>query len=517
MLNENLKMKINNILIIFLTFFVTSCSKDKGNYSYKDVNEVIIHPSKFTDTIYNVRIKQDFLKINPELVLTLDKNKSHNYKYEWVCVGQTINKGKRFVIGNEANLNYNVLLPPDEYKLFFRVFDENTQLLFMKETTVVVQSIYSKGWLLAGENNQGIGQMDMISIGRDTIVVKSALNNKSSEPLKPISIVWIDNHEYANDPNLFIACKNGGAFRYTRDNFSGDEKSNLKYSFLSPEFITNCEVTAMQKVPDLRRVSIIDSHVYLLSISFDNTIGFIGNAINYYDANYNYFPVAPEFGYNRTMYRVKVFSFFNLRDKSFCYIRNFGNYLTRLTDSSEDSFSWDTKKDFPPNGLNYIKTINSAFANGQSTTILKHPNNGDYYLYTYKADRSAHILKKNRYKINKANIDLSANYPMVITTKFGYLLFAKKNKLYGLNFRKENPKPILIKEFSNNITTLFLDFYSEQKEDDFLYVATYNDGKKRSGNLFKYQIDNNPNNISITKKYNWNELIKIHDMYYKRY
>ena len=98
---------------------------------------------------------------------------------------------------------------------------------------------------------------------------------------------------------------------------------------------------------------------------------------------------------------------------------------------SDNTFSWNTKKDFAPDGLDFVTTINSLFGSGQSATLLKNPIDGKLYLYTYTITRTGgSATKGGKYMVSGAtNIDQSELFSL--TNRQGYLIYlfrAKKSR-----------------------------------------------------------------------------------------
>ena len=117
-----------SVFIYLAVLCVSSCFGDLGNYDYVQINEAVISDKGFEQT-YDVRRKSDVLSIRPEIAFTLDKDGKGRYEYEWVAVGQNFYRGERFVIGTERNLNYPVGLQAEEYILYLKVKDLDTDMV----------------------------------------------------------------------------------------------------------------------------------------------------------------------------------------------------------------------------------------------------------------------------------------------------------------------------------------------------------------------------------------------------
>ena len=59
----------------------SSCFDDKGNYDYREINELSI-AGIGRDTTYTLMAFADVLRLQPEIASTLEKDESE-YEYEW--------------------------------------------------------------------------------------------------------------------------------------------------------------------------------------------------------------------------------------------------------------------------------------------------------------------------------------------------------------------------------------------------------------------------------------------------
>ncbi|MDE5891030.1 MAG: hypothetical protein K2H10_08460, partial [Bacteroidales bacterium] len=196
------------IATVLCMIAANSCFKDLGNYDYTDINQAVIGDAGFEEE-YNVRLNEDILRIVPEISFTLDPEGKGDYRYEWVAVGQNFLRGQRFTIGTERDLDYPVRLAAETYILYLKVTDPATDMVFSKSVGLNVMSLYTKGWLLAGEDSEGRGQIDMISFSGTTLFLKNALTLQDGLQLSPVNLVWIDNDEYTSEDRLYAATASG--------------------------------------------------------------------------------------------------------------------------------------------------------------------------------------------------------------------------------------------------------------------------------------------------------------------
>ena len=204
---------------VLCIFSIFGCFRDLGNYEYSGINEAVIGDAGF-ESEYNVRINEDVLRIVPEISFTGDPDGKGAYIYEWVAVGQNFLRGQRFTIGTERDLEYPVKLAAENYILYLKVTDPATDMVFSKSVGLNVMSLYTKGWLLAGEDSRGNGQMDMISLSGNTLFLKNTLTMQDGLSLSPIDLVWIDNDEYTSEDRVYAATAEG-TYKFDRESFMG--------------------------------------------------------------------------------------------------------------------------------------------------------------------------------------------------------------------------------------------------------------------------------------------------------
>ena len=492
---------------------LVSCFRDLGNYDYGKVNEAVIADAGF-EGVYDVRRHTDVLRISPQITFTLDHKAEGEYEYEWVAVGQHFYRGQRFVIGNGRDLDYPVELQAEEYILYLKVKDLETDMVFSKSVPLNVRSINTIGWLLGGEDHQGRGQVDMISISSNMLYLKNSLTLEEGLELEPVSLVWIDNDEWTSEERLYVGTSRG-AYKFDRANFNGSPFTALQYSFAFPESGSRFIMTDNQKVSDKRHVVIVDSKAY--EVSSDG--GMIGNTFCVYDG-VDYFQVADKMICNHTHPQgVRTFVFYDKDNHKFCYIAGLTvKGMNTLGDAEGDQWSWDTTNDFD-GGLDMVTTVNSFFSSGASLAIMNEPTSQDKWIYGITAPSAGTPLKGERFKVDKAvasGFDDAVGY--VLTTNHGYMIYASGSALYGYNFRKIPQECTVLAQFDVPVTCICADYQTGEKYSDVFYLATYDDGVDRSGVVYKYQVDDNPDHMSVTRKDCWDEgFLKIRTMCYKAF
>ena len=105
-----------------------------------------------------------------------------------------------------------------------------------------------------------------------------------------------------------------------------------------------------------------------------------------------------------------------------------------------------------------------------------------------------------------------------MTSNHGYLIYASGSTLYGYNFRKTPQECVVLKEFDAPVTCLAADYYTADKTKDMFMVATYDDAVARSGIVYKYRMEDDPDRMSVTQVQKWDEgFLKVRTMCYKAF
>lgn len=111
---------MKNILFLatlFITMVLSACFDDKGNYDYREINELSITglPEELQVKYRNV----DTLRATPVIEATADDGSMPDrYSFKWEAVSE-LKTGETqttsYLLGEEEKLNYFVVLPDGEY------------------------------------------------------------------------------------------------------------------------------------------------------------------------------------------------------------------------------------------------------------------------------------------------------------------------------------------------------------------------------------------------------------------
>ncbi|RFS21770.1 hypothetical protein DVR12_14005 [Chitinophaga silvatica] len=192
-------------LLYISLILMVACSKDKGNYDYQTLNDVVITGIKSgqdNDNIYNI-VQGTKLIINPDVTRKLNQDPDLSYTWE---IGKD-------TVGTDKNLDVTINLPFGKNNGRYTVKDNKTGVRYFTDFIVNVTSPYGKGYFILAES----------STGNTMISFKSLIN--ASDPIistdeiagvkygkKPVNIMGYK--LYASGPNdykwqVFVTSQEG--------------------------------------------------------------------------------------------------------------------------------------------------------------------------------------------------------------------------------------------------------------------------------------------------------------------
>lgn len=164
-------MKTGKYLIAFLimTFVVSSCLDDKGNYNYSE-----------SEVITVVNIKKDYsilsrgeqnLVIEPDVTASFE---DAQLTYKWSVYKRNVasNASGYAVIATTKNLDYEVKLGAENWILAFEVTNEKTGYSVKNLMSLSVGTEYTRGWYVLKDDGVN-SDLDMFPVS-ETYVVKDA-------------------------------------------------------------------------------------------------------------------------------------------------------------------------------------------------------------------------------------------------------------------------------------------------------------------------------------------------------
>ena len=516
-------MRFFNIIALILILLLSACVKDKGNYDYVDINEVAI--AGLADNyaaIYTV----DTLRIEPTIHFSKPGASAESVSYYWILY-----KGTTVIdtIGRSARLEYKVEVAPDTYTLFLRVVDNETGVAWKASTTLTVGTLYTKGIMLMGTNENGYAEMDMITMVSDTLVVKGILG-RSGLPalLDPVCAQHVGgNTTTPNYVRLWVMTRSGSYF-LDRLTMTGSTDNTFAKITVTTEFPNKESIIPILYAPQITARSgttgntsarailttdgdIFPTHTFLAGGDY------YANPINRVESDYNHrLKAAPYFWYSIS--NMNSIMWYDTENERFMNYANFGvaSASTVPTDNAGDIFPWDQSSV----GRTLVYGENTRNTDGGSTegnsfAIMKDASN-QYYIYKFFA-RGATPQKRDFYTVSPIAVDFDKADHYAFSSNRSVVFYSVGNRLYAYDYNKGFEKIYEFPELATDEITM-LKFDTEiDPATNSLYIATYNGTTK--GRLRRFMVGTNPDVVEITPVANadWDELVKIVSMSWRAY
>ena len=486
-----------------------SCYDDKGNYSYRAINEITVKHDFFGDTVLRMYSFVDTLRVFPEISTTVNHDPD-NYEYEWVAVGGDPTIGGQYTLGKEKDLVYPITLPSQRYSVYFKIQDKSTGLTTISSLDLQLATLFSQGWLVLGEGDDGRAQLDMVSTGgEDTTLLKNILQEVDIQEWGKPTYVFVPPYRPAAALNYIHVGTDKGTYRLSTSTLLPIEGAHLKWSFYDVSAAGECVMTEAVQIMGYYRAALVDGNLYYTELSGQQSC-FFGPPSNHYKGDYDLFPVGDKIGYS-VKERGQAIVLYNERDRRFVYQQSgYGTpvgYCADMSDRVGDPFSWNP-------GYEYVTTVNCHKGSGSTYTILR--DGSDFYLYSYRISYNYGIIKQLMVKMDNV-IDLDKAEFFGASNMLSVIYYTVGNKLYGYDFAGK--KCELLKTFDGYEITLFLSDILVQTSRDYFYIALYDPSKPAStgGIIKKYKVVDDVDHIIIEeeKGSEWKNLCKVKSMAFK--
>lgn len=263
------------VVLSLAALCVLACSPDLGNYEYSDLKEPSVNGIEDASVLMFSR-----LSMTPQL--EGGDFPAGEYSYEWKVLDNN-GGSEAVVIGTEKDLDYEVVLLPGSYTLFFTVTETATGLFWLYEATLTVSSSTSEGWMVLCSDG-GRARLDVISAVTGSTMTDVLRDNGMPQMNGPRKIQWLSDKTDAASPYYLLT--DDGATRLGKDAFEWKPEYDFSYEVavnhkLVPHSIVSAGVGKMT-------VSGTEAH-YCEVMGFD---GLYGSAVN------KDFAVSPYIGAN---------------------------------------------------------------------------------------------------------------------------------------------------------------------------------------------------------------------------
>jgi len=465
LLNLIRKANMKNIIIyLILTLAISSCTEDKGNYDYSELNEVMISEM---DDYYQV-LTEGSLNIEPSIDFTLQDNES-KLEYGWFIYKINDNHSNIDTLSLDKSLDVEtIFVPKGNYKLRFKVTD-NSQNIFWEKTADLKVSGFPDGLQVLSNVNDNA----QFSVIRGQINDWEAYKkvNETSAGTNPVKIsgyneVWAgtDNEIY----QFIIACNdaNGGVMT---DNTYLKKQENLKdlinANLAVPTNYTGFYGTVGWQIGFLWLYA--GDQVYL-SYKPDSR-----SPVDFFKAHER--KLNPNTLLLSTAGYINMYSI-DQTTTGFVNIDSWGYTIIDCTNEEGSAF------DVSNTGLKAIvgKTIGGSGANG--FVLSEDETNHDKYILEVSYNGNT-VLGVNKDLIEEEIIKTATHFELLNTKKV--LLFSNEENIYTYDI---SAKKILY-TFSYPKGEL-IDHFEVSSDDKKLYVGTSNGtNQKDKGNVYVYKLD----------------------------
>ncbi|WP_176140952.1 PKD-like family lipoprotein [Sphingobacterium nematocida] len=512
-----MKYSYKHLLIALTTVgFFAACTKDLGNYHYKDINDISI--TGLAEN-YQMRASIDTLKIAPSFSSSLDIQDENRYEFLWIAKDPT---RREDTLARTLNLNYFVQIPPGTYALDLHVFDKETNLRWTKSSELVVGSAFSRGIMLIGEDENEHVDVDMLVMAADTSVARRLLVGSELPKLKgPISIQYAPS---LLDPyvKLWLLTESGSYF-LDRTTLNSSVENNFGKSVFSKYPLTAEELQPVAIGPqsynmagtlgDLfqsARVTVTKGGYMFGPNLVENAGDFFGNPINSTSDNLEvFYKASPYLFYSPRSSASMIW--YDQTNERFLYIPTyyFVSASQKLVDAGGELFPWNQAG----TGRTLIygeNTLNGdeAATNGNSFALMKDQQQ-DLFIYRFYVNGA--IPARNGYfPINKtiaANIDRATQY--AFASNRTVLFYLVDNKLFAYDYNPGNERLYALSPTGSDPITMIKFGTQINLGANSLYIASYNNTDK--GVLQRFTMGTNPNTVEITPVANekWTNLVKV--------
>lgn len=397
------------VCIVLFALSLWSCSDDKGNYSYSDINELTFSG---IEEEYTVRTGEN-MTIIPVIETSLQGNEE-NYTYEWILMGATINgvyRNERVWSRLKEWDDVALKLPAGTYRFYYRVTDGETGVKWFSDNfRVKIENDISQGFFILSDIN-GTGRLDFINFSSNTFDLKlDVLTSIGTElpPLeKPLGVVCVvdvnspylgasGNKEPVSVQYMAAILTESGAYRLHPADLSYINDYNLLNNILVSNYMPNGFYIkdVFHKIPGSTSTSeayILDNNNNLYQYyATSNFFWTFGTYLNITQANQP-ITISPLCAVSSTAGPVA----YDIVNKSF--VRNTANnlrYMSYYAASSETLFKFNnTGMD-----LIYLHTRSVVVYEGNKTgvyyAILKDPLTNEYFYGFFRFDGAQYVYFK---------------------------------------------------------------------------------------------------------------------------
>ena len=496
------KLLVYSLLLLQACLWI-SCYKDKGNYTYHDLNEITFQNIDTTNGY--TAVFGNTLSITPKIIGTLDPDgTSRVYKYEW-----TYDKGADpdTVISVSRDLNVKINVPPGTYVLQYKVTDSLTNVSYHIRTRVNVTTDVFEGYFVLNDVN-GVSRLDMLSYQATpkTFTQYTDVLKKMGSSLppqgKPYQVFCVETAYpgYGTPDSYYIYLLTAsGTNRIQSETFAWDAQKTLLYEmfgnvpndFKAERF--TCEMVNGTSPTNLMYAA---NNAYMRTSNSGFVFQYL--PVNAYQGGIGTFKVSPYMvtdGYESILFNMDKRTFVDL----------YGNTATSVNDVAP-ALNYPTGKDLVFMTRNYTENCHA---------ILKDPAGSNYYIARFIIGAATTYYDQ----IMGTDIALATNF--AVSPDLGYLFYSVGGKVYEYDLSLKTSK-LMIDKGAAQITYLdFQNFFARASKTTYtdwsklLIVGSYDPGGPAGSNGTLEQYAVQPVNAQITLVNKWTGFGKIASVSYR--
>jgi len=206
-----MKKYVLTLVILFsITFFLTGCYKDKGNYNYHAVNAIAIKTTAASDSF--TVAAGDTLRINVNVTQTIPVDSGLSYKWIITSPFNSVQPSPtQNILGTQQNLAAQILEIPNNYLVTAQVTDQKSGVTFFHTFYVTVtpdKLSMNEGWLVL-EQASGGSDVSYLSYPATGTIMHNiySLNNAGYLPSDAFSLTVVNT--IRQNPNQYVMILSG--------------------------------------------------------------------------------------------------------------------------------------------------------------------------------------------------------------------------------------------------------------------------------------------------------------------
>lgn len=443
------------IMSVVITLSFTGCYKDKGNYSYHDINDISIAAA--TDTFSVSQF--DTLSIQP--LITQRSPDEKVLKYQWTVshdiTGPVL---PAMIISTDKTLHVQIGLSPisDAYTLILKVTDSITGVSSYHHFALNVSSKLSEGWMLleAGRNNGDIS----IVTPNDTVYrhIFSAANPAIALPAEAFRLVSVNS--FFSGQRNYVLFADGG-YELAKNTFQA-QGAYRDWFYSLPAVLRPESITWPGYSNTICLIN--DGSVYTQTPMFGGRS--FGDKLRLPQGDYVAAPFVGGFGFGIPTI------IFDKKNYRFLFVPEFGESLVAWGEM-------DSTQAFDMNNIRKNMLVMDAGANFYNNAIFKNINNDSCFLYVIDPTGGGPVANHWQPVLNSPEIGKATLFTMSQTVP--QLYYASGNKIYLYDIAANKSR--LAYQFESNevVSTMKMyyinDGFDHALNDARIVAATF-DGTK---------------------------------------